>query len=148
MERTAPYRSLTSSGKRPRGIGRAIVERMAEHGAHVVVSSRHVEPCREVAAAINARLGEGRAVAIAANILNEQLHALVEETVRASARSTCWSATSMRHRCLTAAMTTVPLGLPGCGTYPTSPVHSALILIRTPGMQAGRTPRAPKTVPA
>jgi len=49
---------LTSSGKRPRGIGRAIVERMAEHGAHVVVSSRHVEPCREEAAAINVRLGE------------------------------------------------------------------------------------------
>jgi NAD(P)-dependent dehydrogenase (short-subunit alcohol dehydrogenase family) len=40
-----------------RGIGRAIVERMAEHGARVVVSSRHVEPCREVAA-INVRLGE------------------------------------------------------------------------------------------
>ena len=67
-----------------RGIGRAIVERMAEHGARVVVSSRHVEPCREVAAAINARLGDGRAIAIAANIsANEQLHALVEETVRA-----------------------------------------------------------------
>ena len=49
-----------------RGIGRAIVERMAEHGARVVVSSRHVEPCREVAAAINARLGDGRAIAIAA----------------------------------------------------------------------------------
>jgi NAD(P)-dependent dehydrogenase (short-subunit alcohol dehydrogenase family) len=69
-----------------RGIGRAIVERMAEHGARVVVSSRHVEPCREVAAAINARLGEGRAIAIAANIsANEQLQALVEETVRAPA---------------------------------------------------------------
>ena len=67
-----------------RGIGRAIVERMAEHGARVVVSSRHVEPCREVAAAINARLGDGRAIAIAANIsANEQLQALVEETLRA-----------------------------------------------------------------
>jgi NAD(P)-dependent dehydrogenase (short-subunit alcohol dehydrogenase family) len=44
-----------------RGIGR--VERIVEHGAHVVVSSHHVEPCREVAAAINARLGEGRAIA-------------------------------------------------------------------------------------
>jgi NAD(P)-dependent dehydrogenase (short-subunit alcohol dehydrogenase family) len=67
-----------------RGIGRAIVERMAEHGARVVVSSRHVEPCREVAAAINARLGDGRAIAIAANIsANDQLQALVEETVRA-----------------------------------------------------------------
>jgi hypothetical protein len=67
-----------------RGIGRAIVERMAEHGARVVVSSRHVEPCREVAAAINARFGDGRAIAIAANIsANAQLQALVEETVRA-----------------------------------------------------------------
>jgi NAD(P)-dependent dehydrogenase (short-subunit alcohol dehydrogenase family) len=60
------------------------VERMAEHGARVVVSSRHVEPCREVAAAINARLGDGRAIAIATNIsANEQLQALGEETVRA-----------------------------------------------------------------
>jgi len=67
-----------------RGIGRAIVERMAEHGARVVVSSRRVEPCREVAAAINARFGDGRAIAIAANIsANEQLRALVEDTVRA-----------------------------------------------------------------
>ncbi len=32
-----------------RGIGRAIVERMAEQGASVVVSSRNIEPCREVA---------------------------------------------------------------------------------------------------
>jgi len=35
-----------------RGIGRAIVERMAEHGAKVVVSSRKAEPCQEVADAI------------------------------------------------------------------------------------------------
>ncbi|HMK70787.1 MAG TPA: SDR family NAD(P)-dependent oxidoreductase, partial [Xanthobacteraceae bacterium] len=34
-----------------RGIGRAIVERMAEHGARVVVSSRKIEACREVATA-------------------------------------------------------------------------------------------------
>ena len=38
-----------------RGIGRAIVERMAEAGARVVVSSRKLEPCEEVAAAINAK---------------------------------------------------------------------------------------------
>ena len=36
-----------------RGIGRAIAERMAEHGAKVVISSRKAGPCEEVAAAIN-----------------------------------------------------------------------------------------------
>ena len=67
-----------------RGIGRAIVERMAEHGAKVVVSSRKVEPCQEVVEAINAKFGKGRAIAIPANIsLKEQLANLVEETTRA-----------------------------------------------------------------
>jgi NAD(P)-dependent dehydrogenase (short-subunit alcohol dehydrogenase family) len=67
-----------------RGIGRAIVERMAEHGARVVVSSRHVEPSREVAASINGRFGDDRAIAIAANIsAKEQLQHLVDETMRA-----------------------------------------------------------------
>jgi len=67
-----------------RGIGRAIAERMAEHGANVVVSSRNLEPCREVAAAINAKFGEGRAIASAANISSkEQLQRLVDETTRA-----------------------------------------------------------------
>ena len=66
-----------------RGIGRAIVERMAEHGAKVVVSSRKAEPCQEVAEAINAKFGKGRAIAIPANIsLKEQLTRLVEETMR------------------------------------------------------------------
>lgn len=70
-----------------RGIGRAIVERMAEHGARVVVSSRHAEPCREVAAAINGGFGDDRAIAIAANIsAKEQLQHLVDETVRAFGR--------------------------------------------------------------
>jgi NAD(P)-dependent dehydrogenase (short-subunit alcohol dehydrogenase family) len=66
-----------------RGIGRAIVERMAEHGAKVVVSSRKAEPCQEVADAINAKYGKGRAVAIPANISSkEQLAHLAEETTR------------------------------------------------------------------
>ena len=66
-----------------RGIGRAIVERMAEHGARVVVSSRKAEPCQDVARAINAKFGAGRAVAIAANIsAKDQLTHLVEETTR------------------------------------------------------------------
>jgi NAD(P)-dependent dehydrogenase (short-subunit alcohol dehydrogenase family) len=67
-----------------RGIGRAIVERMAEQGAQVVVSSRNIEPCREVADAINAKYGAGRAIAIAANISSkEHLARLVDETIRA-----------------------------------------------------------------
>ena len=64
-----------------RGIGRAIVERMAEHGARVVVSSRKAGPCDEVAAAINARHGEERAVAVPANISSkEDLQRLVDTT--------------------------------------------------------------------
>jgi NAD(P)-dependent dehydrogenase (short-subunit alcohol dehydrogenase family) len=67
-----------------RGIGRAIVERMAEHGAKVVVSSRNIEPCREVAAAINAKYGDGWAIAVSANISSkEHLQRLVDETMRA-----------------------------------------------------------------
>ncbi len=67
-----------------RGIGRAIVERLAEHGAKVVVSSRNIEPCREVAAAINAKYGDGRAIAVSANISSKQhLERLVGETMRA-----------------------------------------------------------------
>jgi NAD(P)-dependent dehydrogenase (short-subunit alcohol dehydrogenase family) len=66
-----------------RGIGRAIVERMAEHGAKVVVSSRKAEPCQEVADAINKKHGDKRAVAIPANIsLKEQLARLVDETMK------------------------------------------------------------------
>ena len=36
-----------------RGIGRAIAERLAEHGATVVISSRKADACAETAAAIN-----------------------------------------------------------------------------------------------
>jgi NAD(P)-dependent dehydrogenase (short-subunit alcohol dehydrogenase family) len=67
-----------------RGIGQAIVERMAEQGAKVVVSSRNIEPCRAVADGINAKYGAGRAIAVAANISSkEQLERLVAETTRA-----------------------------------------------------------------
>ena len=63
-----------------RGIGRAIAERMAEHGAKVVISSRKQEACQEVAAAIRAAGGE--AVALPANIGHkDQLQALVDATV-------------------------------------------------------------------
>jgi NAD(P)-dependent dehydrogenase (short-subunit alcohol dehydrogenase family) len=43
-----------------RGIGKAIAERMAEHGAKVVISSRKAGPCDEVAAAINETRGGRR----------------------------------------------------------------------------------------
>jgi NAD(P)-dependent dehydrogenase (short-subunit alcohol dehydrogenase family) len=69
---------ITGSSK---GIGKAIAERMAEHGARVVISSRKAGPCDEVAADINARFGEGRAIAIPANIASkEDLQRLVDET--------------------------------------------------------------------
>ena len=64
-----------------RGIGKAIAERLAEHGARVVISSRKAGPCQEVADAINARHGEGRAIAIPANIgSKDDLRRLVDET--------------------------------------------------------------------
>ena len=66
-----------------RGIGKAIAERMAEHGARVVISSRKPAPCAEVAAAINAQHGAGRAIAIPANISSKHdLMNLVGETTR------------------------------------------------------------------
>ena len=51
-----------------RGIGRAIAEQMAAHGARVVISSRKQDACEAVAAGINETHGEGRATAIAASI--------------------------------------------------------------------------------
>jgi NAD(P)-dependent dehydrogenase (short-subunit alcohol dehydrogenase family) len=70
-----------------RGIGRSIVERMAEQGAKVVVSSRNLEPCQEVAAAINGKFGDGRALALAANIsAKEHLERLVDGTMKAFGR--------------------------------------------------------------
>ena len=51
-----------------RGIGRAIAERMAEHGAKVVISSRKQAVCDEVARAINDKAGKQLALALAANI--------------------------------------------------------------------------------
>ena len=51
-----------------RGIGRAIAERMAEHGARVVISSRKADACEAVAQDLQQRFGAGCAVAIPANI--------------------------------------------------------------------------------
>jgi NAD(P)-dependent dehydrogenase (short-subunit alcohol dehydrogenase family) len=67
-----------------RGIGRAIAERMAEQGAKVVISSRKVQACEEVADAINAAHGAGTAIAIPANISSkDDLQQLVDATNKA-----------------------------------------------------------------
>ena len=70
-----------------RGIGKAIAERLAEHGARVVISSRKAGPCDEAAAEINAKYGAGRAIAVPANIASkEDLQRLVDETNAAFGR--------------------------------------------------------------
>ncbi|OBX18273.1 short-chain dehydrogenase [Erythrobacter sp. QSSC1-22B] len=64
-----------------RGIGKAIAEELAAHGARVVISSRKQEVCDEVAAAINAEHGAGRAIAVAASISDKgQLEDLFAQT--------------------------------------------------------------------
>jgi len=67
-----------------RGIGKAIAERMAQHGAKVTISSRKAGPCDEVAAEINATYGAGTAIAVPANISSkDDLQRLVDETRKA-----------------------------------------------------------------
>lgn len=55
-----------------RGIGRAVAERLAEHGAKVVISSRKAPACQVVADAINTAHGAGTAVSIPANISSKE----------------------------------------------------------------------------
>ncbi len=65
-----------------RGIGEAIARRYAQHGATVVVSSRKIDACEEVAKSINADEGREAAIAIACNISdNAQIDDLVAQTV-------------------------------------------------------------------
>src|SRR6201987_3243474 len=67
-----------------RGIGRAIAERMAEHGAQGVIFSRKKQACDEVANAINDKAGQPVTLAVAANIsTKDDLKNLVEEPNRA-----------------------------------------------------------------
>jgi NAD(P)-dependent dehydrogenase (short-subunit alcohol dehydrogenase family) len=65
-----------------RGIGKAIAERMAEAGAKVVISSRDQAACDVVAASINSRFGEPRALSISASISDKsKLEALIAGTL-------------------------------------------------------------------
>ncbi|MCJ8499263.1 SDR family NAD(P)-dependent oxidoreductase [Desulfatitalea alkaliphila] len=66
-----------------RGIGRAIAELFALHGAGVVVSSRKADACEAAAGQINAKVGEGAgsALPVPCNISHkDQLQALVDRT--------------------------------------------------------------------
>jgi NAD(P)-dependent dehydrogenase (short-subunit alcohol dehydrogenase family) len=68
---------ITGSTK---GIGKAIAERMSQHGAKVVISSRKADVCERVAGEINAAGGE--AFPHAANVAKkEDLDALVKATL-------------------------------------------------------------------
>jgi len=69
---------LTGSSK---GMGRAMAEGLAEHGARVVISSRKLDQCEATAEEINARCGAGSAVAIACNAgRKDELQRLVDTT--------------------------------------------------------------------
>jgi NAD(P)-dependent dehydrogenase (short-subunit alcohol dehydrogenase family) len=70
-----------------RGIGKAIAEEMAVHGAKVVISSRKQDACDAVTAAINARHGAGSAISVPANISSkDSLQQLVDRTRQAFGR--------------------------------------------------------------
>ncbi len=69
---------LTGSSK---GMGRAMAEGLAEHGARVVISSRKLDQCEATAEEINARCGAGSAIAIACNTgRKDELQRLVDTT--------------------------------------------------------------------
>lgn len=70
---------ITGSSK---GIGRAIAQAMALAGAKVVISSRKLEACEQVAEAIRADGGE--AIALPCNVSRpEQVDALISDTMQA-----------------------------------------------------------------
>ncbi|KHK89076.1 SDR family NAD(P)-dependent oxidoreductase [Novosphingobium malaysiense] len=71
--------ALVTGGSR--GIGRACSERLAQHGADVVVCARKSSDAESLVEQINAR-GAGRALAVSANITREgDLEALVDEAI-------------------------------------------------------------------
>ena len=73
-----------------RGIGLASAIACAEQGAKVVISSRKQDACDAAAADIDARFGEGTAIAVAANISDKAgLQNLVDRTRQAFGRIDC-----------------------------------------------------------
>jgi len=67
---------LTGASK---GMGKAMAEALAEHGARVMISSRKLDQCVAAADEINAKCGETRAYAFACNAgYKDQLQALVD----------------------------------------------------------------------
>ncbi len=66
------------------GIGLATAQRLAEHGASVVVSARTQSDCDRIAGEISQRYGPGRAIGVAADLTRlETLEALVDRAVEA-----------------------------------------------------------------
>jgi NAD(P)-dependent dehydrogenase (short-subunit alcohol dehydrogenase family) len=66
-----------------RGIGEAIAHEYADHGAKVVITSRNLEPCEAVAAAINAK-HPGHAIAVASSLSSkDSLQAMIDAGVAA-----------------------------------------------------------------
>jgi 3-oxoacyl-[acyl-carrier protein] reductase len=62
-----------------RGIGRAIAEALAAHGANVVIAARHEQACRETAEKITAQ-GNGHAIGVAADVQRSEDCARIVET--------------------------------------------------------------------
>lgn len=64
-----------------RGIGKAIAEQLANHGAKVVVTSRKLDACEAVVAELQAKHGSDCAIAVDANISSKEgLQRLVDTT--------------------------------------------------------------------
>ena len=76
-----------------KGIGEAIVHRMAEHGANVVVSSRKADACEKVAADINKAQGRRQHRSPATSTTRSRSKLWCSRRARNGAASTCWSAT-------------------------------------------------------
>lgn len=69
---------LTGASK---GMGKAMAEGLAEHGAKVMISSRKLDQCKAAAKEINDKCGEERVYAVSCNAgYKEQLQALVDAT--------------------------------------------------------------------
>jgi rhamnulose-1-phosphate aldolase/alcohol dehydrogenase len=64
------------------GIGRAVAQRLAEVGAHVVVADRNESGAQEVAAALTRSYGERRGLAVGMDVTDEAaVHRAFEQTV-------------------------------------------------------------------